>query len=56
MQNVDAIYERLKPKFEEVAVSKLHGPMDQSYGQQELMVVAPDGNLVVFSQTISKTS
>ncbi len=30
----------------------VHGPVDQVYGQRELMIRAPDGNLVVFAQAI----
>jgi catechol 2,3-dioxygenase-like lactoylglutathione lyase family enzyme len=30
----------------------VHGPVDQAYGQRELMIRAPDGNLIVFGQTI----
>jgi hypothetical protein len=29
------------------------GPVDQQYGQRELMIRAPDGNLVVFGQAIT---
>ena len=31
----------------------VHGPVDQAYGQRELMIRAPDGNLIVFGQAIS---
>ena len=30
----------------------VHGPVDQAYGQRELLLRAPDGNLVVFGQAI----
>jgi catechol 2,3-dioxygenase-like lactoylglutathione lyase family enzyme len=30
----------------------VYGPVDQSYGQRELLIRAPDGNLVVFGQEI----
>ena len=29
----------------------VHGPVGQGYGQRELMIRAPDGNLVVFGQS-----
>jgi catechol 2,3-dioxygenase-like lactoylglutathione lyase family enzyme len=31
----------------------VHGPVDQFYGQRELLIRAPDGNLIVFGQAIS---
>jgi catechol 2,3-dioxygenase-like lactoylglutathione lyase family enzyme len=30
----------------------VYGPVDQPYGQRELLIRAPDGNLVVFGQAI----
>ena len=30
----------------------VHGPADKPYGQRELCVLAPDGNLLVFGQAI----
>jgi len=30
----------------------VHGPIDQDYGQRELLVRAPDDNLLVFGQAI----
>jgi hypothetical protein len=32
----------------------VHGPADKSYGQRELVVLAPDGNLIVFGHSISE--
>ena len=31
----------------------VYGPVDQPYGQRELLIRAPDGNLVVFGQEIA---
>ncbi len=30
----------------------VYGPVDQEYGQRELMIRAPDGNLIVFGQSL----
>jgi catechol 2,3-dioxygenase-like lactoylglutathione lyase family enzyme len=51
--DVDAIGEELKPKVPQLNDGDVHGPVDQIYGQRELMVVAPDGNLIVFGQDIA---
>jgi len=54
VEDVDAIVDELKPKIPLLNDGDIHGPVDQIYGQRELMVVAPDGNLIVFGQDISK--
>src|SRR6202522_1379543 len=45
---VDHLYVELKPKFDTLPKGDVHGPVNQTYGQRELMVLAPDGNLLVF--------
>jgi hypothetical protein len=32
----------------------VHGPADKPYGQREVCVLAPDGNLLVFGQSITR--
>ena len=51
VEDVGAVYDELKPRFE-ARGQQIHGPVDQPYGQREIMIVAPDGNLVVFGQSI----
>jgi len=51
VEDVGAVYDELKPRFE-VRGQQIRGPVDQPYGQREIMIVAPDGNLVVFGQSI----
>jgi len=51
VEDVAAIIAEIKPKLDAAGVHT-HGPKDQTYGQREFMVVAPDGNLVVFGQSI----
>ena len=57
---VDALYAEFKPKldaFSAAACSELdfrvHGPADKPYNQRELLIVAPDGNLIAFGQSLS---
>jgi catechol 2,3-dioxygenase-like lactoylglutathione lyase family enzyme len=51
VEDVAAIHAELQPKLDAAGIHT-HGPVDQTYGQREFMVLAPDGNLVVFGQSI----
>ncbi len=50
--DVAALHAELKPKLDTLPDGDVHGPVDQVYGQRELMILAPDGNLIVFGQGI----
>ena len=52
VRDLAAIERELRPRLAALAEADVHGPIDQPYGQRELMVRAPDGNLVVFGQAI----
>ena len=52
VRDLDAVVSELMPKLAALPAQDVHGPVDQSYGQRELMIRAPDGNLVVFGQTM----
>ena len=52
VEDVDGLYAELKPKIDALWKGQVHGPVDQEYGQREFMVRAPDGDLVVFGQSI----
>jgi catechol 2,3-dioxygenase-like lactoylglutathione lyase family enzyme len=52
VRDVDAIHAELKPKLDALPEGDVHGPADKAYGQRELLVVAPDGNLIAFGQAI----
>ena len=54
VHDVDLLYAELKPKLDALPKGDVYGPVDQSYGQRELLVLAPDGNLIAFGQAISK--
>ena len=53
-QDVDALYADLKPKLDGLFREDVHGPSDKTYGQRELLVLAPDGNLIVFGHAIHR--
>jgi catechol 2,3-dioxygenase-like lactoylglutathione lyase family enzyme len=52
VRDVDALYAELKPKLDTLPPRDVHGPADKPYGQRELLVLAPDGNLIAFGQAI----
>jgi len=51
---VDALYAELKPKLDLLPRGDVHGPADKEYGQRELALLAPDGNLIVFGHSIAE--
>lgn len=53
VEDLEALHAELKPKLAGMNDGDVHGPVDQMYGQRELMIVAPDGNLLVFGQDIA---
>ncbi|MET0271510.1 MAG: VOC family protein [Phenylobacterium sp.] len=52
VRDLGAVIEELGPRLAELPAGHVHGPVDQGYGQRELLIRAPDGNLVVFGQAI----
>lgn len=52
VRDVDAIHAELKSKLDALPAEDVMGPVDQGYGQRELMILAPDGGVVVFGQPI----
>ena len=54
VRDVDQLYAELKPKLDTLPKGDVYGPVNQSYGQRELLVLAPDGNLLAFGQAISE--
>jgi catechol 2,3-dioxygenase-like lactoylglutathione lyase family enzyme len=51
-RDVDALYAELKPKLDMLPDEDVHGPENKSYGQRELLVLAPDGNLIAFGAAL----
>lgn len=54
--DVDRLYAELKPKLDTLPDKDVHGPIDRDYGQRELLVLAPDGNLIAFGQAIKQAA
>jgi len=52
VKDVDALYTELKPKLDLLPKEDVHGPADKGYGQRELLILAPDGNLLAFGHAI----
>jgi catechol 2,3-dioxygenase-like lactoylglutathione lyase family enzyme len=52
VRDVDALYAELKPRLDTLPPGDVHGPADKSYGQRELLVLAPDGDLIAFGMAI----
>lgn len=56
VHNVDQLYAELKPKLDTLPKGDVHGPANKPHGQRELLVLAPDGNLLAFGQPIAGNS
>ena len=52
VEDIEGLYRELKPVLDKMPPTDFHGPADKPYGQRELCVLAPDGNLLVFGQSI----
>lgn len=52
VEDIEALYLELKPVLDAMPKGDVHGPADKPYNQRELCVLAPDGNLLVFGQSI----
>jgi catechol 2,3-dioxygenase-like lactoylglutathione lyase family enzyme len=53
VRDVDALYAELRDRLAAALPPEdVHGPADKTYGQRELLVRAPDGQLFVFGQAI----
>lgn len=52
VEDIEALYQELKPVLDKMPSADVHGPADKPYNQRELCVLAPDGNLLVFGQSI----
>lgn len=56
VHDVDSLYAELKPKLDRLPKGDVHGPADKPYGQRELLVLAPDGNLIAFGCAIPEAA
>lgn len=53
VEDIEALYFELRPVLDAMPKGDVHGPADKAYGQRELCILAPDGNLLVFGQSIA---
>lgn len=56
VRDVDALHAELAEKLAALPPEDVHGPADKPYGQRELLVRAPDGQLFVFGQAIAQAT
>ena len=54
VRDVGVVLQQIGDKLALLPKGHVRGPVDQPYGQRELMIRAPDGNLVVFGQAIDQ--
>jgi catechol 2,3-dioxygenase-like lactoylglutathione lyase family enzyme len=54
VHDVDRLYAELKPRLDLLPEDDVHGPADKPYGQRELLLLAPDRNLLAFGHAIDK--
>jgi catechol 2,3-dioxygenase-like lactoylglutathione lyase family enzyme len=53
VNDLAALHAELAAKLATLPPGHVHGPCDQDYGMRELMIVGPDGDLIVFGQAIA---
>ncbi len=54
VRDVDAVHAELKDRLAALPAEDVHGPADKPYGQRELLIRAPDGQLFVFGAAIGE--
>lgn len=54
VRDLDVVIEQLGPRLKALPPGDVYGPVDQEYKQRELLIRAPDGNLVVFGQALPR--
>lgn len=52
--DVDALYAELKPRLDRLPAGHVSPPCDQTYGQRDMTVLGPDGDLIAFGSAIPK--
>jgi hypothetical protein len=54
VKSVETVLEQIGDRLAALPEGRVVGPRDQPYGQRELMIRAPDGNLIVFGASIGR--
>lgn len=53
VRDLATIHAAIAPRLSTLPAGDVAGPIDQPYRQRELIIRAPDGNLIVFGQAIA---
>lgn len=53
VRDVDLLFTELKPELDSLPVDDVKGPVNQTWGQRELLVRAPDGHWMAFGQPVN---
>lgn len=54
VRDVGVVLQQIADKLALLPDGHVRGPVDQPYGQRELIIRAPDGNLIIFGQAIDQ--
>ena len=54
VRDLDLVLDQLGSKLAGLSEGDVVGPRDQPYGQRELMIRVPDGNVLVFGQALTR--
>ena len=52
--DVDALYERLRPRLKQLPTEMVEEPQDKPWRQREFMVRLPDGDWIAFGQAVKQ--
>jgi len=52
VNGIDSLYEKLKPKLDELPKGRVRAPFNQEYGQREFHVIDEDALLIFFGEQI----
>lgn len=52
VSGIDALYDRLRPKLDNLPSGRVRAPFDQAYGQREFHVADEDCTLVFFGEAV----
>ncbi|MGI9243341.1 MAG: bleomycin resistance protein [Verrucomicrobiales bacterium] len=52
VEQIDTLYEELKPALDQLSPGRVRAPFDQPYGQREFHVIDEDGLLIFFGEAV----
>lgn len=53
VEDIDAVYDRIKPRLDPLPMGRVRAPFDQDYGQREFHVKDEDCTLIFFGEAIT---